>query len=136
MRRIALAAAGLLLACWLPVSAQQIVPLDLKPGSVDNPVNVKAHGRTPAAILCVPGEFDPALVDIDTVKLGGAQAQRCGTEDINDDLCSDLICQFPTQDIGIECDTTTVVMTATLEDGTQVTGADRVRPVPCKGGKP
>lgn len=137
MRRVARAAAGLVFALWLPAQAQQVVPLDLKPGSLDNPVNIKAHGRTVAAFLCVPDGFDPTLINIDTVKLEKAKAERCGTEDVNEDLCADLVCQFPTEKIGITCETTTVVATATLEDGTQVAGGDLVRPVPCKGkGKP
>jgi hypothetical protein len=136
MRRVWFLVAGLLLVLWLPVSAQQVVPLDLKPGSLDNPVNVKSRGKTTAALLCVPGVFDPSLVDTATVSLGGAQALRCATEDVNDDLCDDLVCHFPTQDIGIDCTTTTVVAAATLEDGTLVTGTDSVRPVPCKGKGP
>src|ERR1041385_6570375 len=112
--------------------AQTVIDLDVKPGSDVNPINVKSHGSTPFALLCSP-TFDPATVDVTMVQLGGVAAVHCALEDVNADVCLDLVCHVATPALGVTCATTELTVTATLLDGvTTVTGTDTVTPVPCK----
>jgi hypothetical protein len=126
---------ALLLGIIAFLNAQEVplvIEIDVKPDSDVNPLNVQAHGKVPAALLC-SATFDPLTVDVTSVKLGGATGEHCDLEDVNGDTCIDLICHFPTPAIGVTCESTEVTLTAVTTDGTPLTGTDTVRPVPCKG---
>lgn len=57
------------------------VPVDIKPRSCPNPVNVKSKGVLPAAILGT-GTFDVTQVDLATVLLEGVAPLRWAFEDV------------------------------------------------------
>jgi hypothetical protein len=57
------------------------VPVDIKPRSCPNPLNVKARGVLPAAILGT-AEFDVTQIDLATVKLEDISPLRAAFEDV------------------------------------------------------
>lgn len=57
------------------------VPLDIKPLSCPNPLNVSAQGVLPAAILGT-ADFDVTLVDLDSIELEGVSPLSSALEDV------------------------------------------------------
>ena len=86
------------------------VPLDIKPGSCTNPLNVKSKGVLPVAILGTE-DFDVNEIDIATIRLAGVAPIRSALEDMGappddydcegsqPDGFDDLILKFKTQEI-------------------------------------
>jgi hypothetical protein len=129
------------------------VPVDIKPGSCPNPVNVKSKGVLPVAILGT-ADFDVTLIDPVSISLNGIVAPlRWSLEDVgtpflplvgNDgaqachergpDGYMDLGLKFDTQEFVASLieslgtvndrDTISVQLTGTLKDGTQIQGED------------
>jgi len=128
------------------------VPVDIKPGSCPNPVNVKSKGVIPVAILGT-ADFDVALIDPASVTLNGVAPLRSSFEDVGTpfvplvgydgaeachelgpDGYMDLSLKFDTQEfvasliesLGTVNDRETIVvkLTGTLQDGTQIQGED------------
>ena len=62
-------------------SSLEIVPLDIKPQSCPNPVNVKSRGVLPVALLGTVN-FDVSEVDLASVRLEGVAPVRSGIEDV------------------------------------------------------
>jgi hypothetical protein len=110
------------------------VPLDVKPGGCPNPLNVKAKGVLPVAILGTVS-FDVTKIDLSTIKLNGVSPKSGSIEDVaapfTDNItdCSsctsagrdgnpDLTLKFENQEI--------VAALGTVEDGqcvrVQITG--------------
>lgn len=112
------------------------VDIDIKPGSVPNPVNPRSKGVTPVAILSGPG-FD-ALTEIDKGSLtfgrtGDEQSLAfCGAsaEDVNDDGFLDLVCHFDTQACSFENGDTRGALKGTTIAGIPFVGSDAIRIVP------
>jgi len=59
-----------------------VVNVDIKPGSCDNPYNVKGKGVLPVAILG-SADFDVTLIDPATVTLAGVPATQWAYEDVS-----------------------------------------------------
>ncbi|MFQ5907633.1 MAG: hypothetical protein ACE5JE_02215 [Thermoplasmata archaeon] len=57
------------------------VPVDIRPGSCRNPLNVKSQGVLPVAILGT-GDFDVSQIDPSTVELEGISPLRWSMEDV------------------------------------------------------
>ncbi len=57
------------------------VPVDIKPGSCRNPLNVKSQGILPVAILGTE-DFDVSQIDPESVKLRGVAPLRWSMEDV------------------------------------------------------
>jgi hypothetical protein len=57
------------------------VPVDIKPGSCPNPINVRSRGVTPAAILGA-ADLDVATIDPTSIRLNGIAPARSGYEDV------------------------------------------------------
>lgn len=57
------------------------VPIDIKPQSCPNPLNVNAHGILPAAILGTV-DFDVNKIDLASIKLEGISPARSALEDV------------------------------------------------------
>jgi hypothetical protein len=112
-----------------------IVPIDIKPGSTRNTVNLKAKGVVPVAILST-GTFDAASVDILTVAFGPGSAQETHgnvhIEDVNGDSLPDLMLHFRTQETGIQCGDTEASLTGVTYFGDAFEGADTIMTVRCK----
>ena len=110
------------------------VDVDIKPGSDENPVNVKSNGVLPVAVL---GNYTFNVTDINqtTIWLNDTcKPIRCSYEDVNGDGYEDLVLKFETQCV-IGClpdpcndgDIVTLTLTGELDDGTPITGSDDVR---------
>ena len=126
------------------------VPVDIKPGSCPNPVNVVSKGVLPVAVLGT-ADFDVSLIDPNTIKLNGVAPLRWAFEDVGTpyapfrdkwdayacneegpDGYMDLSLKFDTQafvaSLG-EVDDREVVavpLTGELKDGTPIKGWDVV----------
>jgi hypothetical protein len=107
------------------------LPVDIKPGSDENPVNPDSPGVTPVALLTTAA-LDATTVDASKLRLGpgGAQATppHVHREDVNGDGKLDLMLQFPTQDIGVAAGMTTLCMRGELPDrGRTFQACDRIK---------
>lgn len=75
------------------------VPIDIKPGSFPNSINLRSRGKIPVAILTT-GTFDATTVDPTTVLFGqtGTEAApvRAALEDVDGDGDTDMILHFNT----------------------------------------
>ena len=131
-------------------SAQVAVPVDIKPESCPNPLNVKSKGVLPVAILGTV-DFDVTQVDPATVMLEGVYPIRWDEEDVatpytpsgeveycidcttdGPDGFLDLTLKFDVQEVitvlgdvdDEEC--LTLTLTGNLLDGTPIVGEDVV----------
>lgn len=120
------------------------VPVDIKPGSCPNPLNVTSKGVLPVAILGTE-EFDvldivsAALGDIAPVKISYEdvgtpfEGELCDCHEAGPDGLLDLVLHFDTQEIvaalGPVSDGDELVLTLTGEDvdGTAIEGSDCIR---------
>ncbi|MGH7340177.1 MAG: hypothetical protein ACREKH_06775, partial [Candidatus Rokuibacteriota bacterium] len=124
------------------------VSIDIKPGSVENPVNLRSQGKLPVAVLTTP-ELDAASLDPASITLGNddgddtpvaTKARRRGQgeprlmaslEDVDQDGDLDLVLHFKTQALVINGDLTAGTTELTLNgltiEGTAVEGHDVVR---------
>ncbi len=112
-----------------------VIEIDIKPGSAENPINLKSRGRIPVALLS-SASFDAATVDPDTLKFGPmgneASAVKCVLEDVNNDTWIDMICHFKTQEANFICgDTEGLLEGSTIEGEAAIQASDTVRIVPC-----
>ncbi len=109
------------------------VGIDVKPGSEENPINLKSRGVTPVAIYTTEG-LDATAVDIETVKFGPGEAPvvHYAYEDIDDDGDIDLILHFRTQATGIAEDDTEVTLVGETDSGTAFTVTNAIKIVPSK----
>jgi len=108
-----------------------LAPIDVKPGSVGNPINPTSRGVTPVAILSADS-FDATTVDSNSVRFGPARVQAACTaraEDVNGDGRLDLLLHVAPSGLGIKPGDTTLRLIGRLRDGTEFLGADRIRVV-------
>ena len=125
------------------------VPIDIKPQSCPNPLNVKSQGVLPVAILGT-GKFDVNDIDPASVKLEGISCAKWAIEDVatpyehigipdcldcgtaGSDGIFDLVLHFDTQEIILALgdieDGACIALTLTgnLLDGTPIEGKDLV----------
>jgi len=131
--------------------AQEVpVPVDVKPGSCPNPINVNSHGVLPVAILGT-ADFDVTQVDPLTVLLAGVMPVRSALEDVatpfdpfigktdaldcnelGEDLFLDLTLKFRTREIMaalgdvMDGDVLVLTLTGLLMDESPIIGEDVV----------
>jgi len=110
------------------------VPVDIKPGSDPNSINLGAKGVVPVAILTT-ADFDATTVDPDTVVFAGADPLRWTQEDVDEDGDTDLLFHFKTQELALDGDSTVAFLTGETMGDDAITGVDSVRIVPPKGKK-
>jgi len=127
------------------------VPLDIKPTSCPNPLNVKSKGKLPVAILGT-SNFDITQIDVTTIQLEGVSPLRSDQEDVatpfqpftgKEDCDLDCTTEGPDGhlDLTLKFDTQTIVatlgavndgdclvlkLTGNLLDGTPIVGEDVV----------
>jgi hypothetical protein len=76
-------------------------PIDIKPGSDPNSINLGAKGMVPVAVLTTD-YFDARTVDPDTVLFAGALPLRWAREDVDGDGDTDLLFHFKTQELELD----------------------------------
>ncbi|MDH3217753.1 MAG: hypothetical protein OEN01_16005, partial [Candidatus Krumholzibacteria bacterium] len=130
-----------------PTESHNGAHLDIRPGSCPNPLNLKAHGVLPVAVLG-SGDFDVDDIDVTSLRLQGVEAMRSSIEDVatpvayNDncdctpqgpDSFPDLVLHFRVQDIAIALGPISsfqpvrVTLTGRLLDGTPFAASDCVK---------
>ena len=125
------------------------IEIDIKPGSLINPVNPRNRGVIPVALLGSES-FDVTIVDPTSLAFGPLGAEtahdlsKTGTysdhlQDVNFDGVMDLVTHYRTQATGLDCGDQTSLMTliGRTFDGQEIEGSDRVETVGCPGpGRP
>jgi len=110
-----------------------IIGIDIKPGHNPNTVNPRSKGLLRVAILGTE-TFDVAEIDPATIQIGTVHVVRAGYGDVNHDKNTDLIVFFSISELvkdGVLTKTTTELeLTASLYDGTDISGVDSIRVVP------
>jgi len=125
-----------------PVPEALTAPVDIKPGSCPNPLNMKSKGVLPVAILGT-FELDVTTIDVASIRLEGVAPIRSSVEDVSGDNCAeevpdgylDMTLKFDTQEIlsvlggegGVsDGDEIILQLTGSLGDGTKIDGDDSV----------
>ncbi|MGH7674853.1 MAG: hypothetical protein ACREMV_06220, partial [Gemmatimonadales bacterium] len=131
------------------------VSIDIKPGSAENPVNLRSQGKLPVAVLTTP-EFDAAALDPASITLGNddgddtpvamkqhsrkhdrAPRPMAALEDVDRDGDLDLVLHFETRALVTNGDltagTTELILNGLTTEGTAVKGHDVVRIVARQG---
>ena len=135
------------MAVLLVLSASAIcepveVDVDIKPGSNENPINVKGNGVLSIAILNTT-VCNVSDINQTTILLNGTCAPlRCSYEDVNDDDCMDMVLKFDTREV-VDClpesyddgEIVTLTLTGELLNKTSITGSDYVQVITKGKGK-
>lgn len=126
-------AAGNSASCSFTITVRLALPIDIKPGSSVNSINLVARGTIPVAILAA-GAFDPRALDQTSLRFGptGSEASplRCVVEDVNGDGRADLLCHFETLAAEFRATDTMGTISGLTSAGTGATGSDFIRIVP------
>lgn len=104
------------------------VGLDVKPGSDDNPINLRARGRTPIALLG-SADLDVRTIALETFLAGPGEAPLTGSpsfEDVDGDGHADLVGHVETQTLGLTEGDTEVCVDAEAAGGA-VRGCDAIQ---------
>ncbi len=119
------------------------VSISIKPPAAPPvPMNIGDRGVTPVAILG-SSTFDASTVDISSLLLGPGNATVFGPgspgsngqadlEDVNNDGFPDLVVHFRSQQIGVQCTDTSLLLTGKTKAGTPIRGSEAIQPTPCQ----
>lgn len=112
------------------------VPIDIKPDSDPNSINLGSGGTVPVAIFSTP-TFDATTIDPLTVTLESAPVQLKGKgtpmtskEDINGDGLLDLVVHISIEALQLNEGNTVAVLEGLTFNGLQIRGTDSVSIVP------
>ncbi len=112
------------------------VVIDIKPGSDENPINMRSKGVIPVAILSSETFNAPVDVDPSSLTFGhdGTEQSLASAkpEDVNGDGLLDLICHFFTQKTGFNCSDVEGFLKCNTSSFGAITVTDAVRIGPCK----
>lgn len=111
----------------------QNVEIDIKPGSDQNPINLKSSGLIPVGILTAE-DFNAQNVDLLSVVFGPNKINEFHNkgyfEDVDSDGDLDLLMHFKVNMAGIKPEDSQACIFGTTYNGIQVRGCDRIRLVP------
>jgi hypothetical protein len=118
----------------ITASAKLSLPIDIKPGSNTNSIQINSVGVIPVAILSLP-TFDATMINPDTIYLEAASIKLVGNtnktishaEDINGDGLPDLICQILTEELQVITGQAVAILEGLTFDGTPIHGEDVIR---------
>lgn len=118
----------------ITASAKLSLPIDIKPGSSTNSVQINSVGVIPVAILSLP-TFDATTINPDTIYLeaasiklvGNTNKDLCHAEDINGDGLPDLICQILTEELQVITGQAVAMLDCLTFDGNPIHGEDVIR---------
>ena len=117
------------------IEVAHYAPLDVKPGSDDNPVNPKSKGVLPVAILNTD-DFDPTAVVVESLVLsvtesgdGASPAKGGQFEDVDGDGDDDLVVHFANADLDLDSETSILYLSGQMADGLSLVGSDEVTAV-------
>ena len=112
------------------------VPIDIKPGSPLNQINLKSNGRIRVAILSTASFDAPSQVDRQSLTFGETGSEKTlvgcerNTPDVNHDGRTDLVCSFEIRGAGFRPgDRVGTLMGRTLT-GVPLFGSDSIHIVP------
>lgn len=108
-----------------PVTSEEQVEIDIKPGSYPNSINLKSNGVVPVAVLTTV-DFDATTIDPATVEFAEASPLRWTLEDVDDDGDVDMLFHFKTQELNLDENSTEAVLTGQTNSGDDITGTDEV----------
>ncbi|MBI2094178.1 MAG: hypothetical protein HYT88_05575 [Candidatus Omnitrophica bacterium] len=119
-----------------PTQAPLSVPIDIKPGSLENPINPKSPGKIPVAILSTNRFKAPEVVKQSTLTFGRLGTEQslvfCKPEDVNADGRLDLVCHFESQRTAFQTGDTQGILEGLTISGIPLKGADSIRIVPMR----
>ena len=101
------------------------VEIDIKPGDDPNPINLKAKGVVPVAVLTTD-DFDASNVDPVSVLFAGATPLRWVMEDVDLDGDMDLLFFFKNQELELDENSTEATLTGLTFEGVPILGQDAV----------
>jgi hypothetical protein len=109
------------------------VTIDIKPGTLENSINLKSNGTFGVAILTTL-TFDATTVDPSSVQFGPNLAIPIfvALEDVDRDGRLDMILRFRTQETGIRCGDTVASLTGQTNGGRAIEGSDSIDTLGCK----
>jgi hypothetical protein len=123
------------------ISIFVIIPIDIKPGSYPNSINLTSKGVLPVAILTTE-DFDALTVDVDSIAFGDLKAGGTASpvknaeEDVDDDGDIDVILHFSVPELveinALNKKSIKAFLTAETVNNIPVRGNDSVRIVPTK----
>lgn len=109
--------------------ARTWVPIDIKPGSSQNSLNLSSKGMVAVAVLTWEG-FDASTADPTTVEFAGATPVRWVSKDVDGDGDLDLLLSFKIAELGLDADSTAAYLTGETFGGRPFAGWDSVNIVP------
>lgn len=112
------------------------------PAAAPVPISPGDRGATPVAILG-SSTFDASTVDVSSVLLGPGNAAVFGPgspsfngqmdlEDVNNDGFPDLVLHFRSQQIGVQCTDTSLLLTGKTQNGTAIRGTEAIQITGCQ----
>lgn len=105
-------------------------PIDIKPCSDPNSINLNSKGVVPVAVLS-SSDFDASTIDPTTVHFAGASPVRWSIEVVCPyDGKEDLLFHFKTQELDLDEDSTEAFLKGYTYDGEFIWGEDTVNIVP------
>jgi len=111
------------------------IPIDIKPGSWPNSLNLRKNGVIPVAVLSTE-DFDAITIRTRVARFGPAGAALVHNaphyEDVNGDGIMDLLMHFNSDETGIECGDEYAELRSSNEVGLSVVGIDLIKTVGCK----
>lgn len=118
------------------------VGISIKPPAAPPvPMNPGDRGNIPVAILG-SATFDASTVDVSSLRLGPGDAavfspgnsggSKATLEDVNGDGFPDLVVHFPSQQIQVQCGTTSLLLTGKTTSGTPIRGTEAIQAVSCQ----
>ncbi|MBI5079096.1 C40 family peptidase [Candidatus Wolfebacteria bacterium] len=112
------------------------VPIDIKPGSLPNSINLGSKGMVPIAIFG-SATFNVAQINLATITLANTpiKLKRDGQpmasyEDVNGDGFTDIVIHIITEALQLTSSDVKAELNGSLLDGSKIKGSDSVRIVP------